>query len=52
MEAMACGIPVVCTKLPHLIGMIKDVRITVPAKNVNTMVNAVSGIYTNPNRAK
>lgn len=52
MEAMACGVPVVCTGLPHLLEMIKDVGITVPAKDSDAIVDAVSEIYSNPKLAE
>lgn len=52
MEAMACGVPVVCTGLPHLVEMIKDVGITVPVKDSNALADAVSEIYSNPKLAE
>ncbi|MBP1910655.1 glycosyltransferase family 4 protein [Methanolobus bombayensis] len=52
MESMACGIPVICTELPHLLEMIKDVGITVPVKDSNAIVDAVSQIYNNPETAE
>jgi glycosyltransferase involved in cell wall biosynthesis len=52
MEAMACGVPVICTKLPHLVEMIKDVGITIPAKDSNAIVDAVSDIYSDPKLAE
>jgi len=52
MEAMACGVPVICTELPHLVEMIKDVGITIPVKDSDAIVDAVSEIYSDPKLAE
>lgn len=52
MEAMACGVPVICTQLPHLVEMIRDVGIAIPAKNSGAIVDAVSEMYSNPKLAE
>jgi glycosyltransferase involved in cell wall biosynthesis len=52
MEAMACGVPIICTGLSHLLEMIKDVGIAIPAKDSCAIVDAVSEIYSNPKLAE
>lgn len=44
LEAMACGIPVVCTELPQLIDIVKGCGIMVPKRDPQALAEAVSKI--------
>jgi glycosyltransferase involved in cell wall biosynthesis len=44
LEAMACGIPVVCTELPQLVDIVKGCGITVPKRDPMAIAEAISKI--------
>lgn len=44
LEAMACGIPVVCTELPQLVDIVKGCGITVPKRDPIAIYEAISKI--------
>jgi len=41
LEAMSCGIPVVCSKLPQLVDIIDGCGLLVPAKNPQALADAI-----------
>lgn len=44
LEAMACGVPVVCTELPQLVAIVKGCGILVPLKDPQALAEALSKI--------
>ena len=52
LEAMACGIPVIVTKLPHLEDIIKGSGYTVPAKNPEVLAETINYILENDDLAQ
>nr|WP_320161271.1 glycosyltransferase family 4 protein [uncultured Methanoregula sp.] len=47
LEAMACGVPIVTTNLPHLVGIIDDAGLVVPPKEPALLSNAILTILDN-----
>ena len=52
LEAMACGIPVISTKLPQLVDIIEACGLTVPIGDPQAVADAVFRITTSPELAK
>lgn len=44
LEAMSCGIPIVCTNLTQIVNIVNDCGITVPAKNSHLIADAINTI--------
>ena len=44
LEAMACGVPVVCTELPQLVDVVKGCGLLVPLRDSQALANAISKI--------
>jgi len=47
LEAMACGVPVVCTNLPQLDKIVKDCGIVVPVKDSEALATSIEDILSN-----
>lgn len=47
LEAMSCGIPIVCTELPQIVNIVNDCGITVPVKDSNSLADAIIKIVEN-----
>jgi len=52
LEAMACGIPVVCTKLPQLVDIVRSCGLLVPSRDPESLADAVAKILSNERLAK
>jgi glycosyltransferase involved in cell wall biosynthesis len=52
LEAMACGVPVVCTRLPHLVDIVDCGGFLVPLKDPCTLAEKTSQILSDPILAK
>lgn len=52
MEAMSCGLPVVCTKLPQLVNLVDGCGFLVPLKDPTTMAEKISEILSNETLAR
>jgi glycosyltransferase involved in cell wall biosynthesis len=52
LEAMACGLPVVCSYLPQLQDLVDDCGILVPTKDIAFFVNAVAKLLNDPDLAE
>lgn len=52
LEAMACGVPVVCTELPQLVDIVTGSGILVPVKDSEALAEALIQIVTDPDRAR
>ena len=52
LEAMACGLPVVCTKLPQLTDVVKGCGLLVPLRDSQALVEAVSKIVSDESLAQ
>lgn len=52
LEAMSCGVPVVCTDLPQLKRIVDKCGITVPVKNHQLLADAISIILSDKNLRK
>ncbi len=44
LEAMACGLPIVCTNLPQITEVVKNCGITVPLRDPQALAEAISRI--------
>jgi len=51
LEAMACGLPIVCTNLPQLVDLLDECGFMVPLKDSKTMAEKISEILSDPNIA-
>ena len=47
LEAMACGIPVVCTELPQLVNIVEGCGLLVPVKNSQALAEGISRVVSN-----
>lgn len=52
LEAMACGVPVVCTELPHLKKLVKSCGLTVPARDAQSLADAITSILLDEGQRK
>ena len=52
LEAMACGLPVVCTNLPQLVDLIKDCGALVPVRSPNKLAETLSNMISNESLAR
>jgi glycosyltransferase involved in cell wall biosynthesis len=52
LEAMACGVPVVCTELPQLVDIVAGSGILVPVRDSEALAEALIQIVTDPDRAR
>lgn len=52
LEAMACGLPVVCTKLPQLTDVVKGCGILVPVRDSKALAEAMSKIISDESLAQ
>lgn len=52
LEAMACGVPVVCTELPQLVDIVAGSGILVPVRESEAIAEALIQIVTDPDRAR
>ena len=52
LEAMSCGVPVVTTNLPHLVGIIEGAGLVVPPKEPALLSNAILTILEDASRGK
>ena len=52
LEAMACGLPIVCTDLPQLSDLISGCGITIPIGDPISCANAISNIISNKSLAQ
>ncbi len=52
LEAMACGIPVITTNLPHLVDIVDGAGLVVPSKNPQLLSDAILTILDNASRAE
>ena len=52
LEAMACGIPVVCTDLPQLLKVVSGCGLMVPVKDAQALSEAIGRILSDPEYAK
>lgn len=47
LEAMACRVPIVCTRLPQLVDIVKDAGILVPVRDSEALAEAILRVITN-----
>lgn len=52
LEAMACGVPVVCTELPQLVDIVTGSGILVPVRDSEALAEALIQIVTDSDRAR
>lgn len=52
LEAMACGIPIVCTELPQLANIVDGCGLLVPKNNSQALAESISKIMSNRNLAQ
>jgi glycosyltransferase involved in cell wall biosynthesis len=52
LEAMACGVPVVTTNLPHLVGIIDGAGLVIPPKEPTLLSDAILSILTDAHLAE
>lgn len=52
LEAMSCGIPVVCSKLPQLIDIVDGGGSLVPLKDSQALADTISNLLSDPSLAK
>jgi len=52
LEAMACGVPVVCTELPQLVDIVRSCGLLVPARDVEALADAVARVICDEELAK
>ena len=44
LEAMACGLPIVCTELPQLVDIVKECGVLVPLKDFRALAEGISKV--------
>lgn len=52
LEAMSCGIPVVCTKLPQLVDVVNDAGLLVPTKDTHALLDKISEVISDKKLAQ
>jgi glycosyltransferase involved in cell wall biosynthesis len=52
LEAMSCGLPIVCTKLPQLVSIVKCCGLLVPSKDAKTLADKISEILSDDELAR
>lgn len=51
LEAMACGVPVICSALPHLVNIVQGCGIPIPPRNAEAVSDALIELASNPDLA-
>lgn len=52
LEAMACGVPVICTELPQLMNIVSGAGYTVPLRDSSTIAERLEHLVTEPESSK